>query len=219
MLQNKIDPSLQKYLEWLSTNWAEQIEEEHHQPSSSSSWSPSSTWWSSSSWTSSWQRWHQHIWQDDQCSEQWRATQPRTRVFEEVERAFRKLLHADSNRQDQRCHHQPESLTAVLFYLDFSTEVAECEFRTQPVATAVSATVCIDTTPTSTRTDAHFSRAHISAQFTALFQCGHTALAQKESVLRISLHSFPSRLSCPCQMVRLVDSLQSRPQPRWVEVE
>ena len=50
---------------------AEYFAEEHHQPSSSSSWSPSSSWWSSSSWTSSWQNWHQHSWQDDKWSEQW----------------------------------------------------------------------------------------------------------------------------------------------------
>ena len=38
-----------------------------------------------------------------------------------------------------------------------------------------------DTTPTCTRADAHCSRAHItvhSSYSTALFQCGHTALAQ-----------------------------------------
>ena len=69
-LFNKIDPSLQGYREWLSTNWAEHFAEKHHQPSSSSSWSPSSTRWSSSSWTSSWQRWHQHSWQDDLWSVQ-----------------------------------------------------------------------------------------------------------------------------------------------------
>ena len=39
-------------------------------PSSSSPASPSSTWWSSSSWSPSWQRWHQHSWQDDKWSEQ-----------------------------------------------------------------------------------------------------------------------------------------------------
>ena len=41
--------------------------------------------------------------------------QHRTRVFEDVEQAFRKLVRANSRRQVQRCHHQPESLTAVLF--------------------------------------------------------------------------------------------------------
>ena len=72
-------------------------------------------------------------------------------------------MQADSKRQAQRCHHQPESLTAVLFQLDcFSTEVAESEFRTQPVATAVSATGSVDTTPTCTPADAHFSRARIA---------------------------------------------------------
>ena len=67
---NKIDPSLQEHLEWLSTNWEEYFAEEHHQPSSSFSWSPTS-WWSSSSWSSNWQRWHQQRWQDDRWSEQW----------------------------------------------------------------------------------------------------------------------------------------------------
>ena len=33
-----------------------------------------------------------------------------TRVFEDVEQAFRKLVQTDSKRQAQRCHHQPESL-------------------------------------------------------------------------------------------------------------
>ena len=41
VLQNKIDPSLQEYLEWLSTNWAEQVAEpqnsERPQPTTSSS--------------------------------------------------------------------------------------------------------------------------------------------------------------------------------------
>ena len=64
-------------------------------------------------------------------------------------------------QQAQRCHHQPVSLTAVLF-LFFSTEVAESEFRTQPEATAASASKSVDTTPSCTRVDAHFSRAHIT---------------------------------------------------------
>ena len=41
-LHNKIDPSLQEYLEWLNINWEEYSAEEHHQPSSSSSWSQTS---------------------------------------------------------------------------------------------------------------------------------------------------------------------------------
>ena len=70
-LQNRIDLSLQEYLEWLSANTAAQCAEGHPQPSSSSSWSPSPAWWSSSSWTQSWQKWHPHRWQDDNWSEQW----------------------------------------------------------------------------------------------------------------------------------------------------
>ena len=68
-LRNQFDPSLQRYLEWLSTNWAEYFAEERPQPpSSSSSWSQSSSWWSSSSWTSNW---HQHDWKDSEVSEKW----------------------------------------------------------------------------------------------------------------------------------------------------
>ena len=64
----------------------------------------------------------------------------------------------------------------------FLTEVAESEFRTQPVATAVSETGCVDTTPTCTRADAHnFSRAHITVHNSQHFsKCGHTALPQGE---------------------------------------
>ena len=51
-LRNQLDPSMQRYLEWLSTNWAEYFAEERHQPTSSSSCTPSSSWWTSSSWTS-----------------------------------------------------------------------------------------------------------------------------------------------------------------------
>ena len=47
--QKRLDPSQQQYLEWLSMNWAENFEEQHNSVcTSSSSWSPSSTWWSSS---------------------------------------------------------------------------------------------------------------------------------------------------------------------------
>ena len=51
---NKLDPAVQEYLEWLSFHWAEKFAEpqnsERQEPSSSSSLSPSPTWWSSSSW-------------------------------------------------------------------------------------------------------------------------------------------------------------------------
>ena len=51
-LTSKRERQRLRYLEWLSTNWAEYFAEERPQPSSSSSsWSPSSTWWSSSSQT------------------------------------------------------------------------------------------------------------------------------------------------------------------------
>ena len=117
---------------------------------------------------------------------------------------------ADSKRQAQRCHHQPESLTLIWFQIVFfAIEVAESEFRTQPVATAVSATESVDTTPTCTRADAHFSRAHITVHYsysTALFQCGHTALAKGKRNLCCALlfdhfhlvcHVFVKRSFCP----------------------
>ena len=65
-LRNQIDPSMQRYLEWLSTDWAEYFAEERPQPTSSSSLSPSSPLWTSSSWTSDW---HQHEWKDSEWSE------------------------------------------------------------------------------------------------------------------------------------------------------
>ena len=65
-LHNQIDPALQGYLEWLSSNWAEYFAEERETPTSSSSshWS-STSWWSPQSWTSNWQGWHQHSWNGD----------------------------------------------------------------------------------------------------------------------------------------------------------
>ena len=86
-----------------------------------------------------------------------------------------------------------------------------------------------DTTPTRTRADAYFSSAHHSVQFThwsALFHCGHTALAQgkKESVSRISLHSFSSNCCETLLVVLLVASLLLLPHTLnvidlWREVE
>ena len=49
-----------------------------------------------------------------------------------------------------------------LFPIICFTEVAESELRTQPGATAVSATGGVNTKPTCTRADAHFSRAHLT---------------------------------------------------------
>ena len=58
-LHNQLDPSMQRYLERLSTDWAEYFAEERPPPTYSSSWTPSSSWWTSSSSTSDW---HQHEW-------------------------------------------------------------------------------------------------------------------------------------------------------------
>ena len=123
--------------------------------------------------------------------------------LQEVVRATRQLVLSDSERQAQCCHQQPESLTACLLLSkpdSFFTEVAESEFRTHPVATAVSATGGVDTTPTCTRADAHVSRAHFTvhnshstANFSAL-----GSRHEKEFVSRIRLHSFSSRLTCHC---------------------
>ena len=47
--QNRLDSSLQQYLDWLSMDWAENFQDLHNSEcTSSSSWSPSPTWWSSS---------------------------------------------------------------------------------------------------------------------------------------------------------------------------
>ena len=72
----------------------------------------------------------------------------------EVEIVSWKLVRPDSRRQAQRCRHQPVCLTAVLFHF-VSTEVAESEFRTQPVATALNATVCVWTPHLLVRAQTH----------------------------------------------------------------
>ena len=111
-LQNRIGPSQQKYVECLSTNWAKQFAEpERPQPSSSSSWSPSPTWWRKL--------------EDMAIAQVARRHMVRTMVNEtssnsSVRRsrsiASRKLVQRDSRRQAQRFHHQPVSLTAILFF-------------------------------------------------------------------------------------------------------
>ena len=70
-LNDQLNPSLQGYFAWLSTNWAEYFAEEREPPTLSSSpqWS-STSWWSTHSWSSNWKGWHQHSWQDDKWSEQ-----------------------------------------------------------------------------------------------------------------------------------------------------
>ena len=79
------------------------------------------------------------------------------------------------------------------------------------VPSAVS--VCVDTRPSYTRADAHFSRAHLTVHNSygsALVQCGHAALAQGEGsfVSRNRLHSLSLRIPGPLQ-----------PQPRQVAVD
>ena len=145
--------------------------------------SPSSTYWSSSSWTSSWQRWQQHSWQDNTWSEQWCARQPRTRVWKEVEQASRKLVRADSERQAQRCHHQPESPHSA-------SSSRECEGRCEHHHTHLFA---------RRRT---FSRAPHSAQFMQHWHFSNVVtphwLKMKGSLCHLFVYNhFLSSLTCP----------------------
>ena len=85
----------------------------------------------------------------------------------------------------------------------FPTEVAESEFRSQPVATAVSSAESVDKTFVSTSADAHFSRAHITAHSsysTAFVPMWGRCFGSrwKESMLRMSQHSLPLRFPWPC---------------------
>ena len=103
------------------------------------------------------------------------------------------------------------SLVSISF---FFYRVAEPEFRTQPVTTAVSATGGVDTTPAQTHANAHFSRAQITVHnsySTALFQCGHTALAQGEE-------EFVSRISSAFISISLDVSLLNVPFSRFPQV-
>ena len=90
-LNDQLNPSLQVYFAWLSTDWAEYFAEEREPPtlSSSSQWS-STSWWSPHSWSSNWQGWYQHSWQDDKWSEQ-RWSRALTCVENEVDSSLRKL--------------------------------------------------------------------------------------------------------------------------------
>ena len=81
-------------------------------------------------------------------------------------------------REVQQCQNQPASSDAIrglaaFFTDDFMcttapTELLSCscfffwQFRVQTVATAMNATVGVDTTPTCTRAYAHYSRAHFT---------------------------------------------------------
>ena len=75
--RNQLHPSMLRYVEWLSTNWAEYFAEERPQPTSSLSWTRSSSFMTSSSWTSDW---HQHEWKDCAWSEKWQDEASSTQV-------------------------------------------------------------------------------------------------------------------------------------------
>ena len=70
-LNEKLDPEMRGYLEWLSMTWEGYFAKEREIPTSSSSsqWS-STSWWSTHSWSSNWKGWQQHSWQDDKWSDQ-----------------------------------------------------------------------------------------------------------------------------------------------------
>ena len=67
-LRNQLDLLMQRYLEWLSTDWDEYFAKERFQQTSCSSWTPSSSWWSYSPLISNW---HHHEWKDSVWSEKW----------------------------------------------------------------------------------------------------------------------------------------------------
>ena len=50
--RNQLDFSMQRYLEWLSTDWDEYFAKKRLHPTSFSYWIPSSSWWSFSLWIS-----------------------------------------------------------------------------------------------------------------------------------------------------------------------
>ena len=68
---DKLDPKIREYLQWLSENLEQYFtkERELSTSSSSSQWS-STSWWSSHVWSSTWRGWQQQSWQDDKWSDQ-----------------------------------------------------------------------------------------------------------------------------------------------------
>ena len=61
-LNDKLDPKIREYLEWLSENWEQYSTKEREVPTSSSSsqWS-STSWWSSHEWSKTWKGWQQQL--------------------------------------------------------------------------------------------------------------------------------------------------------------
>ena len=109
------------------------------------------------------------------------------------------------------------SQTTILRLSTFSCRLSRTRFvRTSSRSrsgTLFSSARCRDTIPTRTHENADFfSYVHHSAS-SAHFQRGHTALAQgeKESVSRIRLHSFPSRLTVRCRTYRFLFFIKSYP--------
>ena len=70
-LNDKLDPRIREYPEWLGTDWVQYFAKERELPTSSSSsqWS-STSWCSAHEWSSIWKGWQQHSWQDSKWSDQ-----------------------------------------------------------------------------------------------------------------------------------------------------
>ena len=123
---NKLDPTVQEYLGWISFHWAEHFaapqNSERQQPSSSSSscWSPSPTWWVKFVILLP-KLWHSYGWQDPKWSD---------RRYERqswIHAPKKKLLESRREREVQRCpsqlvsSHSMFSLAAVFFFTDMKS--------------------------------------------------------------------------------------------------
>ena len=199
-LHNKIDPSLQEYFEWLSRNKEDYFAEEHHQPSSSSSWSP----------TSCGALLHGLRTGKDGINTVGKTTDGQSNgEWNNLEFAFLRSRKRNQTTTSRKLSTTTKSLVSTIF----STELLNLSFALSQKATDVSATGCADTIPTQTYANTHFfSYMHHSA-WSAHFQCGNTALAEseKEFVSRVRLHSFPSRLICRCWTSRPLVFLEPYP--------
>ena len=118
--RNQLDPSMLRYVEWLSTYWAEYYAEERHRLASSPSWTRSSSWRTSSSWTSDW---HQHEWKDSAWSEKWQDEAKSTSGLKKSILALGNKMHGFEHQVESCRHHH---LTAVsTFFLVLQTSPTE----------------------------------------------------------------------------------------------
>ena len=201
-LHNKIDPSLQEYFEWLSRNKEDYFAEEHHQPSSSSSWSP----------TSCGALLHGLRTGKDGINTVGKTTDGQSNgEWNNLEFAFLRSRKRNQTTTSRKLSTTTKSLVSTIF----STELLNLSFALSQKATDVSATGCADTIPTQTYANTHFFLVHAPQRMIRTFPvwehrvgwkwkrvcvtCSSAlfSLSLDMSLLNVPTSRFPRALSSP----------------------